>query len=67
MKTEAGKLETYFIDRRTGTAHKVLCAGKNSSRNRATVLIKQKTRTTVLNNLGQDCRFDHSGFYSKSY
>ena len=25
MKTEAGKMETYYIDRRTGTAHKVLC------------------------------------------
>ena len=24
MKTEAGKMETYYIDRRTGTAHKVL-------------------------------------------
>ena len=24
MKTEAGKLETYYIDRGTGTAHKVL-------------------------------------------
>ena len=32
MKTEAGKLETYYIDRRTGTAHKVLCVGKNRSR-----------------------------------
>ena len=29
MKTEAGKLETYYIDRITGTAHKVLCLGKN--------------------------------------
>ena len=36
MKTEAGKLETYYIDRRTGTAHKVLCVGKNSSRIKAT-------------------------------
>ena len=25
MKAEAGKLETYYIDRRTGTAHKVSC------------------------------------------
>jgi hypothetical protein len=24
MKTEAGKSETYYIDRATGTAHKVL-------------------------------------------
>ena len=40
MKTEAGKLETYFIDRRTGTAHKVLCVGKNRLRIKATVLIK---------------------------
>ena len=29
MKTEAAKLETYYIDRRTGTAHKVLCGQKN--------------------------------------
>ena len=28
IKTEAGKLETYFIDRRTGTAHKVRVALK---------------------------------------
>ena len=30
MKTEAGKFETYYIDRKTGTAHKVLfgkCSG----------------------------------------
>ena len=40
IKTEAGKLETYFIDRRTGTAYKVLCVSKNSSRIKATVLIK---------------------------
>ena len=32
MKTEAGKLETYHIDRRTGIAHKVLCVGKYCSR-----------------------------------
>jgi hypothetical protein len=25
MKTEAGKFETYYIDRKTGTAHKVMC------------------------------------------
>ena len=24
MKTKAGKFETYFIDKNTGTAHKVL-------------------------------------------
>ena len=40
MKTEVGKWETHYIDRRTGTAHKVLCAGKNSSRIKTTVLIK---------------------------
>jgi hypothetical protein len=27
MKTEAGKSETYYIDRMTGTAHKVLSSG----------------------------------------
>jgi hypothetical protein len=27
MKTSAGKFETYYIDRETGTAHKVLCGG----------------------------------------
>ena len=59
MKTEAGKLETYYIDRRTSTAHKVLCAGKNSSRIKATVLINKKSRTTDLSNVGQFCRFDH--------
>ena len=36
-KTEAGKLETHFIDRRTGTAHKVLCVEKNSSRIKAII------------------------------
>ena len=25
MKTAAGKFETYYIDKNTGTAHKVLC------------------------------------------
>ena len=27
MKSAAGKFETYYIDRNTGTAHKVLCGG----------------------------------------
>ena len=44
MKTEAGKLERYYIDQRTGTAHKVFCLGKNRSRIKTTVnvLIKWK-------------------------
>ena len=25
MKTAVGKFDTYYIDRNTGTAHKVLC------------------------------------------
>ena len=43
-KTEAGKLQTYYIDWRTGTAHKVLCKGKNRSEIKTTVnvLIKWK-------------------------
>ena len=27
MKSAAGKFETYYIDRKTGTAHKVMCGG----------------------------------------
>jgi hypothetical protein len=27
MKTKAWKFETYYIDRKTGTAHKVMCIG----------------------------------------
>ncbi len=27
MKSAAGKFETYYIDRKTGTAQKVLCGG----------------------------------------
>ena len=44
MKTEAGKLERYYIDQRAGTAHKVFCLGKNRSRIKTTVnvLIKWK-------------------------
>ena len=34
MKSAAGKFETYYIDRKTGTAHKVMCGeicGKDTS------------------------------------
>ena len=56
MKTEAGKWETYYIDRRTGTAHKVLCVGKKNSRIKAivNVLIKWKQhRQLFYVNLGK--------------
>ena len=55
MKTEAGKLERYYIDQRTGTAHKVFCLGKNRSRIKTTVnvLIKWKLhRRLFYLNLG---------------
>ena len=48
MKTEAGKLETYYIDRRTGTAHKVLCVCRNSS----------TIDTAIVLNLRYVSRFD---------
>ena len=53
MKTEAGKLETYYIDRITGTAHKVLCLGKNRQilclgKNRQILWQKPRIKATVL-------------------
>ena len=44
MKSAAGKFETYFIDRITGTAHKVLCE-KYSGKNRAGMNSKFVART----------------------
>ena len=50
MKTEAGKVETYYIDRRTGTAHKVLSGVcRNSS----------KIDTAIVSNLRYVSRLDH--------
>ena len=50
MKTEADKMETYYIDRRTGTAHKVLSGVcRNSS----------GIDTAIVLNLKYVSRFDH--------
>ena len=53
MKTEAGKFETYYIDRRTGTAHKVLRVKENSKVNISFIFTGA---SVLMSNLDGTCK-----------
>ena len=50
MKTEAGKFETYYIDRRIGTAHKVLRSTVSACKRKLKSECIFLTRASVLVN-----------------